>query len=320
VAIEIISLADQKAGSSAQVLPGFGMNCFRFTAMADGHTIEVLWAEPGFESGTKRPSGSGIPILFPFPGRIGGTTLEYQGRKYALEAGDGRGNAIHGFVLNRPWRVIEQSGQRVVGQFQATVDDPALANAWPADFRITLGYELKGNLLSLDALLENPGQTPLPMGFGVHPYFRVPLAASGAASPDAAARCVVRVPAAEYWELKEMIATGRKLPASERGSLASGMAFGETRFDDVFTGLVFDGDWCTAAIRDPTSGRELTIAFDRAFRECVVYNPPHREAICIEPYTCVPGAIELAARGIDAGLRILAPGESLHARVKIGVL
>jgi aldose 1-epimerase len=319
LALDIVTLRDSECGSSALVLPGFGFNCFRFTAMAGGSPVEVLWAEKGFESGTKRASGSGIPILFPFPGRIGGTTLEYGGRSYSLEAGDGRGNAIHGFVLNRPWRVIEQSTSRVVGQFQAAVDDAALADAWPADFRITVAYALEGNTLSIDALLENPGDAPLPMGFGVHPYFRVPLGSANAARGDAAAKCVVRVPADEYWELDAMIATGRKLPAVDRGVL-DGIEFGATQFDDVFTSLAFDGEWGTATIADAVNGRELRVAFDRAFRECVVYNPPHRESICIEPYTCVPGAIEMTARGLDAGLRVLSPGEAVRARVRIGLV
>jgi aldose 1-epimerase len=279
----------------------------------------VLWAEDGFETGTRRPSGSGIPILFPFPGRISGTSLDYQGRHYALEEGDGRGNAIHGFVLNRSWRVVERSDRHVVGQFQASVDDPSLNDSWPADFRITLGYRLLGNSLSIDVLLENPGEAPLPMGFGVHPYFRVPLSPRGRADPQAAERCRIRVPTAEYWELGDMLATGRRLPAGDRGPLAGGMDFADTKFDDVFTALGFDGDWCTSTITDPQCGRTLRVSFDRAFRECVVYNPPHRESICIEPYTCVPGAIELAGRSIDAGLRILAPGESMTANVRITV-
>ena len=61
----------------------------------------------------------------------------------------------------------------------------------------------------------------------------------------------------------------------------------------------------------------MPASFDRAFRECVVYTPPHREAICIEPYTCVAGAFSLAEPGIDAGIRIVPPGGSFHARVEI---
>jgi aldose 1-epimerase len=314
---EIVTLRDAATGSGARVLVGFGFNCFEFKA-----EVDVLWAEEGFETGTKKPSGSGIPILFPFPGRIAGTTLHYQGRDYQLEVGDNLGNAIHGFVHKRPWRVIEQSERHVTGQFHAAVDLPSASAAWPGDFRITLTYRLEGNTLSIDAVLENPGETPLPMGFGVHPYFRVPLGSTGARDEDARAaadRCVVQAPVSAYWELVHMIATGRKLPASERGTLAEGMKFGDTQFDDVFSDLAADGDWHRASIADPTSGPRLRIEFDRAFRECVVYNPPHREAICIEPYTCVPGAIELAERGIDAGLRVLEAGAKVEARVRITV-
>ena len=70
---------------------------------------------------------------------------------------------------------------------------------------------------------------------------------------------------------------------------------------------------------DPAAGRTVTIAFDRTFRECVVYNPPHRRAVCIEPYTCVPDPFRLAASGVDAGLRVLEPGEAFSARVDIRV-
>ena len=64
----------------------------------------------------------------------------------------------------------------------------------------------------------------------------------------------------------------------------------------------------------------MRIAFDRAFRECVVYTPPHREAICIEPYTCLAGAFGLAERNLDTGLRVLPPGHSFEARVEFRVV
>src|SRR5688572_28617576 len=135
MAAQIVTLRDASAGTSAQIAVGLGFNCFRFTAMHRAHPVEVLYAHPDFESGTQRPSGSGIPILFPFPGRIPGTTFTWEGKQYQLEPGDALGNAIHGFVLRRPWRVIEQSETRVVGQFHAWRDDPSLKDRWPADFR-----------------------------------------------------------------------------------------------------------------------------------------------------------------------------------------
>ena len=89
---------------------------------------------------------------------------------------------------------------------------------------------------------------------------------------------------------------------------------------DVFSDLVFNGGVCEASIADPTSCKKVAVSFDRAFRECVVYTPPHREAICIEPYTCVPDAFRLERAGVSAGLRVLSPGESFQAHVDIRLL
>jgi aldose 1-epimerase len=62
------------------------------------------------------------------------------------------------------------------------------------------------------------------------------------------------------------------------------------------------------------------MTFGPEFPACVVYNPPHREAICIEPYTAVPDAFALESRGIAAGLRVLKPGESFKGQIDIAVV
>lgn len=318
--IENVTLIDSTTGARASILAGFGFNCYEFVANLKGREVNVLWSEPDFASGTKRPSGSGIPLLFPFPGRLRGTTFPWEGREYSLEAGDGRGNAIHGFVLNRAWRVLERSPSRVVGQFQASVDDPAILNQWPADFRVTATYELAGNRLSSAFVFENPDEKTLPCGFGAHPYYRLPLGATS--SGDA---CLVTIPATRQWELVDMLPTGKCYELSRANGYQQGLRFGEMTFDDVFGGLVFDGDDCVSEIVDPESNTRLSMRFDRSFRELVVYTPPHRGAVCVEPYSCVPGTVGLDARegldvsNVDFGLRVLQPGESFTSRVELSV-
>jgi aldose 1-epimerase len=310
---EIVSLRDETSGSSAEILVSQGFNCFRFTPLLGGRPIEAIYAPADFATGQGRPSRGGIPLLFPFAGRIPGTTFTWEGKQYPLEPGDAFGNAIHGFALSRPWRVIERSGRRVVGQFHAWRDDPTLKARWPADFRLTATYTLAGTSLRGEYLIENPCDTPLPCGLGTHPYFRVPL--GGAQAED----CVVKLPVSACWELKDMLPTGRRLELPNTAAFQVGQRFGDLKFDDVFSGLAFDGGWCTASLHDPASGNTLTQRFSEAFRECVVYTPPHREAICIEPYTCVAGGFELANRGIDAGVRVVPPGGSFSAVVEISV-
>jgi aldose 1-epimerase len=311
---EVITLRDSASGTEAEILVSQGFNCFRFAAIVAGRPIEVIYAPPDFSQGQSRPSSGGIPILFPFPGRIPGTTFHWEGKEYPLEPGDALGNAIHGFVHARPWRVIEQSESRAVGHFHAWRDDPTLKTRWPADFRITATYALAASELRTEYLLENPSQTPLPCGLGVHPYFRLPL---GGPSRDA---CLIKLPVSARWELKDMLPTGQRLELAEAAAYQQGRRFAELKLDDVFAGLQTGAgsDGYEASIRDP-AGARLSIRFDRTFRECVVYTPPHREAICIEPYTCVAGAFAERLRDADMGVRIVPPGGSFTAKVNYSV-
>ncbi|MCG8583439.1 MAG: aldose 1-epimerase [Pirellulales bacterium] len=309
-----VTITSPETGTTAEVLVGLGFNCYSFRPIVEGQEIEMLWSEPEFAEGNQRPSGSGIPLMFPFPGRLRGKNLMYDGKSYDLRSGEVAGNAIHGYVLDRPWRLLEQETSRVVAQFQASVDSPDRLACWPSDYSLTATYTVAGNTLLFDVTIENPTQDQmLPFGFGTHPYFRIPV---GDGRADA---CKVCVPASCYWELVEMLPSGQRLDCNDAYDLSAGKAFEETQLDDVLTELAGDEERVLTLITDAESGRTMTMAFDDTFRECVVYNPPHREAICIEPLTCVPNAYELAGQGIETGLRVLEPGQKFTASVQIAV-
>ncbi len=308
---ESVTISDPTSGAQAHVLPGVGFNCYGFEVPSADGTIDVLWSDPKFPAGEGKPSHSGIPILFPFAGRLRGTSFEWEGSRYELEAGDGQGNAIHGFVLDRPWRVIEQSQAHVTATFQASVDDATILKRWPADFRITAEYRVAGSTLSATYTIENPDSRLLPFALGTHPYFRVPL--GGASAAD----CRVTVPVEYGWELEGLMPTGRTISPPVVGELARGMPFAEMKLDNVFGGLAFDQHRCTPTVHDPGSKRTMTMTFDDQFTTCVVYNPPHREAVCIEPYTTLPDPFSLRAAAIDPHLCTLAPGKSFRTCIEI---
>jgi aldose 1-epimerase len=312
---QIAVIRDKASGSTARVLVNQGFNCFSWLTVLDDGPREMFWAEAGFEEGDKRPSSGGNPLLFPFPGRIGGAAFTFEGRKYQLERSDVFGNAIHGFVFNRPWRIVDESGARVIGEFQASVDDPSILDRWPADFRIRVSYEVRGQGLVSVVRYENTGNGPLPCGFGTHAYFKLPLAEGSRVDET-----IVTAPVGEFWELEKMIPTGRRLPARGDQPLSGGLRLGEHQFDTVFTGVQPDPDGLVRTrLEDPTSGRVLTQTFDAAFTQCVIYIPGHRQAICLEPYTCVPDAIRLTADGHETGLQVLQPGEAFETTITMEV-
>jgi aldose 1-epimerase len=134
---------------------------------------------------------------------------------------------------------------------------------------------------------------------------------------SSAAQCVVTVPASQYWELDDLLPTGRRLQATGPRDLAAGLRFGAAALDDVFTGLQSIDGKVTATIDDPLARRRLSLTFDSSFSECVVFKPPHGEAICIEPYTSVPDALALEQQGIPTGLRHLSAGEMFATHMSL---
>ena len=76
--VEAITIQDSATGTTASIAPQLGFNCFSFRPVVAQRPIEVLWHDPQFREGTTRPSRSGIPILFPFAGRIRGARYKYR--------------------------------------------------------------------------------------------------------------------------------------------------------------------------------------------------------------------------------------------------
>lgn len=308
-----ITITAADSGAQASILPELGFNCYRFAAPLAGQTIEVIDSQPGFEAGGKSPRRSGIPLLFPFPNRIFQGRMTWDGKEYQLPKNDDYGNAIHGLVIDRPWRVLEQTGNSVTGIFRLSIDAPDRRHLWPADFEIEVRYELRGTTLDSLITIRNPDQVPLPWGFGTHVYFHFPLAA-GSTPKD----CLVQVPATRQWLLHDCIPTGELQEVSGRLDLREGLSLEGVQFDDVLTGLVPQaGGAIRCVLMDARAGLQITQTTDTLFRELVIFTPPRGNAVCFEPYTCVTDAVNLQARGIEAGWRVLDPGAELQTAISI---
>jgi aldose 1-epimerase len=310
-----IVLTNLQSGAKAQILAELGFNLFQLQLPVGSRKVDVLDAAADFAATGQSPNHNGIPLLFPFPNRIRGGRFTWQGREYVLDGvhQDGQGNAIHGLVVDRPWRVVHRDERAAHGQFQLSVDAPDRRPLWPADFLIEVQYHLRNAALRCDVRVVNLDRVSLPFGFGTHPYFRVPLSA-GSRRGD----CLIQAPAAEEWELVGCLPTGKRLALSGRKDLREGQALEGLKMDDVLTGLPDDDEPMESIVMDPAAGLQVRQVFDSAFRELVVYTPPHGRSVCLEPYTCTTDAIHLAEQGIDGGWRTLAPGEEFRTWFEIG--
>jgi aldose 1-epimerase len=108
---------------------------------------------------------------------------------------------------------------------------------------------------------------------------------------------------------RELLPTGEIRPVDGRLDFRKGQSMVGLKLDDVLTDLEFTTDRGICRLIDEQKNAEFLLGFDRAVRELVVYTPPGRaDVISLEPYSQTTDAINLQARGVAAGLRILGHG------------
>ena len=299
---EIFTLSEADE-ASASIVPGWGNACVALTI--DGFDVlePVAW-----EALQEHPTSYGIPLLFPFPNRIREGAFEFRGRRYVMTP------SRHGFVRQRPWKMFASGASDEEGAWLASrleaVQYPEILAQFPWPFRIDVRYCLKQRTLRIETTVQNTAtQHDMPMGFGLHPYFRRPE------------RGTIQVPARSRWELIDSLPSGKLLDVEGRYDLRQPRDLTEVGVvDDIWTGLLADAQGMVhCALHDRSSGLQTVVECDSGqFPHVVVYTPPApRQAICIEPYTCPTDGFNLQHRGIESHLIVLRPGETITLSVRI---
>lgn len=336
-------LTDAERHAEAVVFPRFGNNCTEFRTTPDGTEnipTDVFVPPDDLHSLLHAPFAGGNPILFPFPNRVREGRFTFEGRDYFLEGllakgwDKGAGQAIHGLVGDKPWAVEEaasdEAGARLCCSLQLDAF-PDIAAQYPFPCRITVTYRLAEGVLQMQTEVTNTGERTLPMGFGIHPWFpvrlrpgdRLPLALADV-TPEERGEARVHIPATAIWELDKLMPNGRVVPVEEaeegRLDLRDFRPLRAEFYDNVFTGVIRKADdWSEGGLRDPATGLEMWMAADPGFREWVLYAPLNRPVIALEPYTCTTDAVNLQARGLDAGLIALPAGETWKGDIHFGL-
>lgn len=311
-----VTIQTSDTRTQARIQPDFGFNCFEFRCQINDRSLHILDAPDDFAEHGGRPSGFGIPILFPYPNRIAAGRFDWEGTSYVLSpdqvAFDNLGNAIHGFCHDRPWRVIDQAGDRVTAEFQLSLDAPDRLKSWPGDLRIRCTYWVTEGELHTDFEIHNPDSVDVPWGLGTHPYFRVPFVEQAVGD-----EVLIEAPAAQLWELADLVPTGKRTAIPAEVDLRSGQSLAQLKLDHVLTDVGSPGRPWSCQLYCAEDGLQLTQVASGGFQHLVVFTPPNRAAVCLEPYTCVTNAINMVGTTEPHGLQVLAPGHSIGLRVLI---
>ncbi len=247
--------------------------------------------------------------LVPWCNRIAHARFRFRGRELRLRPDWPDGTAIHGDAKHRPWRVLDRSP--VAARFAIDSRDFSNTNwAWP--YLGIIRYDLFDDGLVIDLSVRNLGDSVMPAGLGLHPFWMRGLRAEEDCELSTSIRA--RYPAVG------MIPTGPAEPDEVSRRLGSGQALGVRTLDDVFTCGESSQESGWATIRWPRTGISLRMECSPSLRHAVVYSPLEggrpRPWFCLEPVSMVNDGFNLMQRGQGGtGVVVLGPGERMEARI-----
>lgn len=281
-----------------RLLPALGGAVAAFWSEAGGRCIDWFRPAPPDTVAKGDVLACGHIPLVPFSGRIRDAVLNFAGRTWQLPRNVAwENNALHGQGWQSAWTVAQADGAR------STLTLDYAGGGWPWPYRATQAFALSGDGLRLALSVENRGDTPMPAGLGVHPWFP--------ATPQM--RLTAKV--TTLWEIDAGNLYTGSAPVPARFNFTGGLPVAGTGLCNGFTG--WDG---RAVIDWPERGARLTMTASPALRHLVIYSPPGEPYVCIEPVSHSVDAFNLEVQGVpDNGTVVLAPGQTLRGEVEFVV-
>ena len=226
--------------SSVEVAPSRGGLVTSF--VVDG--VPVLYLDEATLLDPAKNVRGGVPLLFPFAGKPPpGSTL-----------------GQHGFARKLPWEVTSAIADADTSRLECRlVSTPATRADWPFDFEVRLAVSLFDSRLMLEWAFENTGSAPMPLHFGIHPYFVV------------GAKDRVRVQGASGHAFDNTLGAGREVSAVD---------FSGPEVDLHFS--PYDAGGTTL---DRGDGRKVKLSWTEQFSTLVVWTLPGQPFVCVEPWT-----------------------------------
>jgi aldose 1-epimerase len=212
---------------------------------------------------------------------------------------DPNGHPIHGLLAAAGGWSVERhedtpEGPRLIAGFDFAAHEDLVA-AFPFPHRLRIEAAIADGTLTIATTVLASGDSPVPISFGYHPYFRLP----GVERRD----WIVEIPVSE-----RVLLDAEELPTGElEQAQVPGGALGTRTFDDEF-----------AAPREPFAleggGRRIEVSFGEGYRYAQVYAPDDDDVIAFEPMTAPTNAL---VSGHD--LRLIEPQQSFAASFSVQV-
>ena len=283
----------ESQGSILDLDPENGGSILGYRSETENGTFH--WMRPAGEKGL---NGDILDLscfpLFPFSSRIREGVFCFRGEEYRLPLNFlPEKHSIHGHGWKTSWKVVEQSYSSASLKY---VHQP---NEWPWSYRAVQSFTLEKAKLGINLELHNTSSSPMPAGFGLHPYF--------VRTPE------VRVIADcdRIWVNDDEVMPLRLDPLPAGRNIREGLKPKTGFIDNTFT------DWNRKArIEWPEWNAEMLIESEAPLDFLVVFAPLNEDFFCVEPVSNVTDAFNMMDRGeMGHGTRVLEAGESLTSSI-----
>jgi galactose mutarotase-like enzyme len=326
----------------ATVLPGRGMAVLQIKAYLPGKgEIDLLNAPPlpqaeqlldhGDDEFGNQVFKIGGAILLPFANRIRGklspdgkTITAIVAQKTLTLPANWSGNnpgaerhSIHGLIRRSQFQNVTTNDGDHDSTVSAILHAGNFDGHWLSETDVQVETTLSHAALEIGVTAKNVGHEPLPMGIGWHPYFVLP-------SGD---RQQVRLhlpsdTRAVMNNYDDTFTTGQRVPVKGTAydfSVPGGRPLGALFLDDNFSNLERRGDGSTVSeIIDPAAKYGLRlITLSPQIQSIQVYAPLQKKFVAVEPQFNLPDPYNKNWGGINTGMVLLQPGQSVTWRVRL---
>jgi galactose mutarotase-like enzyme len=275
---------------SAVFVPHLGMTGVSLRFQGREHL-----ALPGGLDGLRAGKTMGLPLLAPWANRL--AARRYRVGRHAVDLTglrlktDDNGLPIHGLLVGAPgWEVGRRTARGDTARLHAwrDVDD----RAFPFPHHIEVTVTAVDGRLTVATRVVATGRRRVPVGFGWHPYLRLP-----AAPRD---RWRLRLPSREHLELDgQGIPTGRA-----DGEPAESDPIGRRTFDDLYA---LRPGRSHALSLETEDGPAIELRCRAGYPFAQVWVPPGRPFAALEPMTVATNAL------VAGTTPMVAPGDTYTA-------
>jgi aldose 1-epimerase len=233
--------------------------------------------------------------LFPFSNRVKDGLFSFQGKQVELVRNTPPDHPIHGHVWQRPSTLKSKTATTAELVCRYPGAD------WPWAYTASQRFSLSPQALLVELELRNDGGSPMPCGFGMHPYY------------DRTEGVRLQAHAPVRWVGNEYLLPEWSEPVPEAWNFTAPQALSPLAEMDGCFGQ-FGG---RAHLEWPEKSVALEIDADPVFGVLVCYVPKGQDFFCLETVSNVNDAFNLEARGVAGnGTIVLAPGQSVRGTIR----